>query len=491
MGQLSSYEYQTINFSDPCSLLAYAKKLEGHTFREVIDLGIAPEGVDPTYDYSARSLKGGMGTLIEERYFGYRANSDPSPDFDEAGVELKTTCFNTLRKGSKSAGERLVLCMIAYDETIELPIKESHMWAKGGSILLIYYKRDRKINRYDQRIEHVALFTPPATDLAIIEEDYATIQRLVEEGRADELSESLTHYLGACTKGSTAKKSLRDQAVYAPGKPARRRAWCYKRSYMDDVLNNYLIGNKGGESIITDPSQLKGKGFDASVLSMLDPYIGKTDRQLCTEFGILYTGNKAQWTTLTYRMLGIKGKHAREFEKANVSVRTVRIEENGVVEQSMSLNPFRFSELAKEEWEGAPLHAYFEEKRFFFVAFQKTPQGMVLKGARFWSMPAVDIDGPLRECWERTRERARTGVELKPGYDKNGKHIVHNNLPKASENSVAHVRPHIKNSAYLLKDGTIIGNIERDGDLLPDGQVMTRQSFWLNAKYIRKIVAEI
>ena len=43
--QLSRFEYEYLDFSNPRSLLEYAKKLEGHTFREVLELGITPEGL--------------------------------------------------------------------------------------------------------------------------------------------------------------------------------------------------------------------------------------------------------------------------------------------------------------------------------------------------------------------------------------------------------------------------------------------------------------
>jgi len=47
-----------------------------------------------------------------------------------------------------------------------------------------------------------------------------------------------------------------------------------------------------------------------------------------------------------------------------------------------------------------------------------------------------------------------------------------------------YICPHASKSAYLLKDGTSRGNIQSDGDKLPDGQWMTHQSFWLNNTYI-------
>ena len=488
--ELSSYEYKTIDFDDPASLLSYAKKLEGHTFQDVIDLGIIPSGVEATKDYSRKSRKGGMGNLIEERYFGYKANSDDHADFTNAGVELKCTCFDMKKKAGISAGERLVLGMIKFDESIEAPFEQSHAWEKGHKVLLIYYGRDKSVPSYDQRIAYVTLFTPPETDRAIMEEDYHIIQRYITEGRADELSESLTKYLGACTKGRNTQKSMRDQAVYAPGKPARGRAWCFKQSYMNAVLREYIVGDKGGESIVKDPTQLTNRTFEEFVLSLIEPYIGMTDQEICDRLGIPYTGNKSQWSTITYKILGVKGNRAEEFEKANISARTVRIEANGTIKQSMSLDYFKFKDLVNESWDESPLRNYFEETRFFFVAFDQTKNGATLRGARFWSMPKSDIDGPLHDCWEQTRETIRNGVVIQPEKWGSGDRYT-NNLPDKTDNPIAHVRPHSYRRAYKFDDGTEIGNLLKDADELPDGRWMTKQSFWINNDYIYEIVKDI
>ena len=92
--------------------------------------------------------------------------------------------------------------MIPYDEETPSSLYDSHLWYKCKSVLLVWYRRDRNIDPYDQRIEYVALFTPPDRDMMVIERDYALIAWLVREGRADELSESLTSYLGACTRNT-------------------------------------------------------------------------------------------------------------------------------------------------------------------------------------------------------------------------------------------------------------------------------------------------
>ena len=91
-----------IDYSDPKAIESRGKELIGMTFRDVLDLGIYPPDAteeEKSKDYSRKSYKGGVGNLIEERFYGYRANSDSDADFAEAGVELKTTCYDVKRDG--------------------------------------------------------------------------------------------------------------------------------------------------------------------------------------------------------------------------------------------------------------------------------------------------------------------------------------------------------------------------------------------------------
>ena len=478
-------EYCVFDFSTPEKIESYAQKLQGMTFRDVLDLGITPEGT--THDYSDRAFKGGVGTLIEERFFGYKANSDQNADFADAGVELKTTCFDVKKNGEYSAGERLVLTMIPMNKPIEDDFYSSHAWDKSSKIMLIYYQRDKSIDKYDQQIKYVSMFTPPEEDLKIIEHDYEVIRDLVQSGKAEELSESLTTYLGACTKGAN-EATMWVEQFYPPHNKAKKRAFCFKRQYMDYVLHHYIMNEKRSDSIISNVSDLENMTFEELVLHKINSHIGKTDRELCQMLEIPYTGNKAQWTTITYSLLGVRGDKAEEFEKANISVRTVRIEETDTVKESLSLDSFKFKELIEEDWDNAPLHNYFEETRFLFVSFRKKNSHLYLAGARFWAMPQVDINGPLYQCWKRTRDVVRAGVEFSV-VPWGGSERIENNLPKKTGNPVAHVRPHTAKSWYRFSDGTCRGENPAYGDELPDGREMTKQSFWLNSDYIYSIVS--
>lgn len=486
-GEQVSIEYQT-----PQQVYDRGRQLVGMTFRDILDLDIFPDGV--IREYNSRRYKGGMGNLLEERFFGYRANSDREPDFTEAGVELKATCADRLKSGELSAGERLVLTMIPYDEPMAEDLYRSHLWHKCGRMLLVWYLRDRSKDPYDQRILYTLMFTPPEADLRVMEADYELIAGLVREGRADELSESLTTYLGACTKGASRAKSMRDQVLYAPGKLARARAFSLKRSYMDYVLHHYAMGTPEAESMVKDPRELERRTLADYVTSTINRHVGRTDRELCDMLGLEYTGNKAQWTTIAYRLLGIQGDRAAEFEKAGIRVRTLRPEPSGTsLKESVPILNIDFLALAAEDgWDDSALRDLLSDMRYLLVVFQKGGSGdVVLRGCRLWAMSEDALDGPVQECWLRTRDAVRRGVTLTRRVSGYGKVSYANDLPKISDGLVAHVRPRARQAAYRLGRGVEVGNVERDAEPLPDGRWMTRQAFWLNSDYMMSQIIDL
>ncbi len=473
---------------DPISIEAYAKRLIGHTFMDVLDnwAATSAENAKRAAEYGNTKRKGGLGNLLEEVYFGYKANSCSEADFKEAGVELKLTPYEKTKKGALRAGERLVLSMINYTGPIEPTLHESHVWKKCKLILLIYYWRNRELkdNLYYQ-IQFASLFTPPAVDLAIIEEDYKVIAGKVMAGRAGELSEADTFYLGACTKGATAEKSLVAQ-WYPPHTLAKKRAFCYKTTYMTFVLNEYLAkGVETYESLIKNPEVLKNRTFSDYIISTINQYVGKSDRELCKMFNYEYNKNKAQWADLAYRMLGIRSNRAEEFQKANIVVKAIRLEENGKMRESMSFPVFRYKEIIEEEWENSTLHDYFDETRFLFVVYRRGADGYVLKGAQLWNMPYEDLNQEVRRGWQKVVDTIKDGVQLTIKTTRNGDVKVENNFPKKADNRIVHIRTHADKTYYEFTNGQKIGKgTRRDANPLPDGTWMTNYCFWLNNDYI-------
>jgi DNA mismatch repair protein MutH len=383
--------------------------------------------------------------------------------------------------------------MISYKEPVEKDFYKSHVWEKIERILLIHYFREKELkNNLLYRINYVNLFTPTEKDMVVIIEDYNVIIGKIEAGKAHELSEADTNYLGACTKGATAEKSLVFQEVYAPEIQAKKRAFCYKTSYMTYVLNEYVLKKKVEvESIVPEASLLKGTTFDQYVQGLINKHVGKTDRQLCEQFHLAYTNNKAQWNTLAFRMLGIKSNRAEEFEKANIIVKTIRVEENGTIREHMSLPPVSLNKVAHEEWEDSNLREYFDESKFLFVVFKKNGEEYRLQGARLWHMPIEDLDGDVREGWLNIQDIIKGGITFTVGIQKN-KVVVNNNLPGSGENPIIHIRPHASKRYYKFADGKTLGDgTPSMAEELPDGRWMPKQGFWLNSSYIKKIISDV
>lgn len=473
---------------NPESIEAYARRLIGKTFYDVIEYAETNKiaQAERVKFYGNMARKGGLGNLLEELYFGYKANSDQEADFAEAGVELKATPYEYTKKGELRAGERLVITMIGYDVPFEMDFYKSHLWNKIQRTLLVYYWRNKELkSNLLYKIRYVKLFQPPENDLMIIKQDYEIIKEKIVSGRAHELSESDTMYLGACTKGATAAKSTVPQ-YYNKDVLARKRAFCFKNSYMTYVLNHYIAGKDTEiESIVGDKQLLESSTFEMCIEQQIARYIGMSDKELCEKFGREYNSNKAQWVDLTYKMLGIRSNKAEEFEKANIVVKSIRIEQNGRIKENMSFPPFLFKKLVQEKFEDSEIYHYFDETRFFFVVWKKDGDVYRVFDSQLWNMPARDLEYTVRNGWEQIQRVIGYGVQFRKKETAKGT-VVQNNLPKKADNPIIHIRPHSKQSAYKLHDGTIIGNVKRDANELPNGEYMTTQSFWINNSYILK-----
>jgi DNA mismatch repair protein MutH len=469
------------------SIVEYSKKLEGKTFAEIISEKVGSSHDEIIKAYGNKARKGGLGNLLEEVYYGYKANSKQDADFEEAGVELKVTCYEVNKNGSLRAGERLVLTMISYDEPVEKDFFKSHAWRKMSSIMLIYYWRNKLLNsNLLYKIGYTRLFTPPEEDLIIIREDYEFIISKIEAGRAHELSEADTMYLGACTKGSTAAKSTVPQ-YYGNHTPAMKRAFCFKTSYMTYVLNHYVIGIEKEERIIKDAGEIAEKSFVDILMDRLSTYKGVLDTNIATQFGV-NTINKGYRALLAYAMLGVKGNKAEEFIKANIEVKTIRLAKNGRNPEHFRLHDFDFKELASQEWEDSELYEQLESTQFLLVVYQETDKGIVYAGSQLWHMNKEQLE-IVHQGWEAVKKKLNEGVTLTVEIKEDGGEVVHNDLPKITDNPIFHVRPHQQQAYYRLKDGSEHGKgTIANGNELPDGQYMPTHAYWLHSKFITSIL---
>lgn len=433
------------------AILKRAQEIKGIPLRDIDTTGRLATG------------KGAIGTVIEESWFGYSPNSESEPDFPEAGVELKVTPYIRGRNGIR-AKERLVCNIINYMEEYGKTFGTSAFWQKCNTVLLMSYEHLSDRPKGDFHIDEAILFSFPEEDLIIIEHDWETIINKVRAGKAHEISEGDTLYLAACTKGANAS-SVRPQ----PFSPvmAKQRAYSLKASYMTRILNKYIFGDVQNPRIIRHWSFLQHCTFEDYIIRKVSEFYGRTQQELKALFGI-ESNAKSLNEILLARMLNVSGRiaYTEEFQKAGIVPKTIRVQYDGSIRESMSFPTFDFIKLSREDdWEESDLYNYLAPTKFMFVIFQQRADDQyAFDRVLFWNIPNEDLE-QVRLVWERTVHIIREGVQLIPTA-----RGISNNLPKKTENLVAHVRPHGIDASDKLP--------------LPDGRMMTKQCFWLNNTYI-------
>ena len=450
------------NPKDKKSVLDYAKQLKGKTLREVCNSDILK------HKYSG---KGNFGQVLERFYFGYEPNSKAEADFFEAGMELKSTPLKRLKNGEYRSKERLVLNIINYLEVVNQKFETSDFWKKNATLLLIFYLYQANYDLLDYVIKLVDAWKYPTTDLEIIKKDWRLIKQKIEDGKAHELSEGDTFYLGACTKGANAS-SMRNQPF--SNVPAKQRAYSLKQGYVNHIIASISTGAIGiYGKLIPSVAVAKRETIEEIVISKFKPYYNKTVKQILKKTGVkINTTAKSFYANLTKAILGIElDKEIEEFEKAEIIVKTVRLKENNLPKEDISFSNFKYQEIINEEWDESNFKDILEHK-FLFVFFQFENAELVLRKVKFWNMPYADILEAER-VWEQTKSIVQKGKIVKEV--KNG--IRYTNFPNKTFNPVSHVRPHATNAADTYPLPT--------KDKLTKAKEYTKHCFWLNNTYVR------
>lgn len=411
--------------------------------------------------------KGFFGELVEKYVFGLENNNRSEADFNIAGVELKTTPVKKHEKKRYVSKERLVFSMIDYKKIVDEEWDGSSFLKKNSILLLMFYLYDinKSLLDYEFKLIHLLdlLGDIPQQDMVQIRKDWEFIADKVRRGEAHLLSEGDTYYLGACTKASNGR-AVREQ----PRSPisAKPRAFSFKQQYLNYLIQR-MLGNEADASSML-PKDPVLESIDEIINEKFSRFIGKIDKEIAATLG-WHAESKAKnyKQLLANRMLGVESKKVEELEKAEVTMKVVTLEHTGTLKESLSFPAFDYKEIVDEVWYDeereriADFYAQLDSKRFLFVIFQKIKGSdeIVLRGIKFWNFPVADLSEAER-VWEKAVECIREGR--------------YSDLPKMSESPVAHVRPHAKNGKDTLET--------------PQGTQEVKRCFWLNAKYIQKVL---
>ena len=455
------------NPNEKNSIIEYAKKLKGKSLRKVCDIDSIRND---------RKGKGHFGQILEEFYFFYKPNSDSEPDFPIAKLELKSSPLKKLKNDEYRSKERLVLNMINYVNVVNQNFENSDFIKKNASILLIFYLHQADFDILDYLIKIVDEWSFPSTDLEIIKNDWLTINKKIQEGKAHELSEGDTFYLGACTKGANAL-SVRKQPFSEI--PAKKRAYSFKQGYVNHIIAS--IANESKETygkLIPNVQVAKKQTIEEIVISKFKPFYGKTEQEILKILKIkINTKAKSFHANLTKAILGISlDKEIEEFEKAEIIVKTVRLKENDLPKEDISFPNFKYTEIVNQVWEDSDFKNILEHK-FLFVFFQFESEKLVLKKVKFWNMPYLDLI-EVEKVWTKTKQIVAKGEIVKEiKTNKNGDKVRFTNFPGKKFSSISHVRPHATNALDTFE--------------LPKKDKITKQNeytkhcFWLNNTYVK------
>jgi DNA mismatch repair protein MutH len=455
------------NPSDKNSIIEYAKKLKGKSLRQVCDTKVLE------HSYSG---KGNFGQVLEKFYFGYEPNSLAEADFAQIGMELKSSPLKQLKNKEYRSKERLVLNIINYVNVVNQNFENSDFVKKNASILLIFYLHQAGFDILDYLIKLVDEWSFPSTDLEIIKKDWELITKKIADGKAHELSEGDTFYLGACTKGANAL-SVRKQPFSEI--PAKQRAYSFKQGYVNHIIAS--IANESKETygkLIPNVQVAKKQTIEEIVISKFKPFYGKSEEEIVNILKIkINTKAKSFHANLTKAILGIElDKEIEEFEKAEIIVKTVRLKENDLPKEDISFPNFKYEEIVIQDWEDSDFKDVLEHK-FLFVFFQFQNEKLILRKVKFWNMPYLDLI-EVEKVWTKTKQIVAKGEIVKEiKTNKKGKEIRFTNFPSKKFSSISHVRPHATNAldTYELPKK----------DKLTNQNEYTKHCFWLNNTYVK------
>jgi len=447
--------------NDAKDIERHAQQIQNHCLREFLsDLQNNVEAIQNKLN------KGQLGQLVEEVLFGYKPNSRKEADFKDAGVELKVTPLKQLKNGNLTIKERLVLSIINFNTIINENWDNNTLFPKLHYLLLMFYLHENKAP-LDLIFKLVTLWKPSSADLSIIEQDWNYIVNKIKAGKAHELSEADTNYLGACPKG---KNSLDVVAQPNSDIKAMRRAFSFKTSYIRSIYDEI---NKTSDLVKISETG----NFENRIKEVFAPYVGKSLDFLISQNNLNISRktkhfNRVVIDSFLKQKLGVETDKLEEFKKANISLKTIVLKKNGFPKESMSFKQIQYKDIVNEEWEDFEINKIHQDGRFLWIIFKinksYTKQSdislndIILEKVMFWSMPYSDLQIEYKKLWEDTKAKIQKGD--------------YTHFLGSRDNPVGHIRPKAKNAKDLMET--------------PQGTFEKKKCFWINASYIAEQIKQ-
>jgi len=468
--------------------LEKAEKMDGETI----------EQIDTTNYLDDPKNKGNIGQVVQI-FLGQNPNSNPTADFPDAQMELKVTGLIPYKKTKNGnvyhAKERLVLNMINYINDRGVPFERSHLLSKCDCMMITCYEyirpeHDKAVNYKSFPIIKSFIYQLTDEDKSIIKSDYDTILGMINDSKAELISESSTNYLAACRKGAGKGKDLQDQLgsdVKAP-----TRAFSFKASFLTALIRKY-VSNETFEHIVSET-----KNPIDYILERTEKYKGKHVSELQKIFPKVNAKAKNAYALYVSAMANLKDlTKTEEFVKANIIVKAVRVEKDGHIEQDMSFGNINFEDTTVESWRESKWSNYFEGASLFLCVFRNMnpeedsngkamPKDYVFDGIKIYRLPDIVSDGFIRFTYDKASETLMKGDIVRGIKTTNGSKIttLHmTNFVGKKTNPVSHIRPKGQDFARGQKPLLV-------PDKLTGSKTYLGQCLWLDQRFIQAIIED-
>lgn len=460
-----AYTHNTLPYDikSAASIFEYSKGLLGNTLRKFV-----------WDNYKPKKGKGSLGQMVENIFFLLETNNYAGADFSEAGMELKCTPLKKNKQEEYLIKERLVCNMINYCEVIKDDFEHSHFYLKCQLMLLLFYLHQSNCNNLDLEFIFSVLWKLPEKDLLIIRHDYEVIINKIKQGKAHELSEGDTMYLGACRKGQKGESLMKQPNN--PDVDAPRRAFSLKMAYMRTVLEYVVKSGKnavsnviGAKSELVSINSLRQHTFDDILISRFRPFLNMSFKEIAKRKKVDISNNPKNKFALIANAVAASEKcqnvnRSEEFLKAGLTMKTIRVQASGIIKEAMSFENIDYIEVAEcEEWIDSRLYELYSS-RFMFVVFKEQNAGKedyILDDVFFWTMPQRDLDF-AEVYWNHIKDNILAN------------HISEEYWWKASDKKKFHVRPKAQKAENLAPT--------------PNGGMAKKYCYWFNNDYVREII---
>jgi len=381
--------------------------------------------------------------------------------------------------------ERTKVCSIHYPSLVKEEWQTSHAKKKLNKILFIYYLYDKE-KLEDSLIKKVELWEL-AKDKSeiIIQDDWQKTKQKVLKGFAHQLSEKGFKILSPARSGSGGvdKNGEQKDLVFQPNttyqKKALKRAFTLKQSFTNQLWRE--INSVAYESILEHLNIKNMDEFEDKVLQALWRFEGKSVAELSEIFEIKIPNGKNQVATIIKKAIGFKNVNAKikEFEQLGIAVKTIKVHpKESMPIEGVSFSTMKLQEFEEESYDASVLKSYLEKILFIPVYHYGKELNEKRLGKAFFWVPSKEQEHVIQQEWQMYQKEVQSGrcrVEKVVNKSKRGYKEV-SQLSKESQTQIIHMRPHARDAN------------DRDSD--SHGNSIVKQCFWLNKKFLQKLIQE-